>query len=241
MDKADRADVLSAVSSLQAGLGQKADRADAEAALARKLDVRTFLASQSSVPALDTVSLGGGGTAATSPPLQLARSRSALRPTGSGPLTPAASLVRAHSLAATRSGADAAAANGDSPNRARSPGQLSGRWHAVDSAQRPPLPSSGSFAAGRLGGGVEAGAAGGVERERPSSAGVPLQSVQAVQQWRERTRAATPARLPSASLGLRTPTATPKGAQVWLSSLRTMLTRPCRSHRLVYADACADV
>jgi hypothetical protein len=46
--KAERADMLSAVSNLQAGLGQKAGRNELEQALARKLDIRTFLASHAS-------------------------------------------------------------------------------------------------------------------------------------------------------------------------------------------------
>lgn len=215
VDKAERGDVLSAVSSLQASLGQKVERADAEAALARKLDVRTFLASQSSVPALDgTLSLGcgggSGGAAATVAAPALSRSRSVLRPTASGPLTPAASLVRAHSLAAAHSEA-AEDGGGDSPRSVRSPGQLAGRWESVASAAtaaRPPLASAGSLAAGRLAGGAAAGG------ERPGTAGLPLQSTQAVQQWRERVRAATPAQVPRATSGLRTPSATPKGSQV---------------------------
>ena len=61
-DKAERGDMLTAVSSLQAAVGQKLDRAESDAALARKLDVRTFLASQSSVPNnLDCLSLTAGG------------------------------------------------------------------------------------------------------------------------------------------------------------------------------------
>lgn len=215
VDKAERSDVLSAVSSLQAAMGQKVERADAEAALARKLDVRTFLASQSSMPALDTLSLGGGGgsAAAAAAAPQLSRSRSTLRQTASGPLTPAASLVRAHSLAAARSDG-AAVDDGDSPGSVRSPGQLSGRWDSVASAglARPPLPGAGSMAAGRLGGGAAAGAAAG--SDRAASGGMPLQSMQAVQQWRERSQAATPAPLPRAASGLRTPATTPKGSQV---------------------------
>ena len=57
--------MLTAVSSLQAAVGQKLDRAESDAALARKLDVRTFLASQSSVPnTLEGLSLASGGAAA---------------------------------------------------------------------------------------------------------------------------------------------------------------------------------
>lgn len=57
-DKAERSDMLTAVSTLQSTVGQKMDRAEADAALARKLDVRTFLASQSTVPVLDSLTLG---------------------------------------------------------------------------------------------------------------------------------------------------------------------------------------
>eukprot|EP00892_Ulva_mutabilis_P011247 jgi/Ulvmu1/8495/UM044_0029.1 len=203
VDKADRADMLSAVSSLQAALGQKAERAEAEAALARKLDVRTFLASQASMPSLDALSVGPSGAAAAVAAAPLGRSRSALRPGGSGPLTPAASLVRAHSAATARG--DDPAGDGESPHSARSPMH----WDAA-AAARPPLPSSSSMAAGRLGSGVATGTA----RDRPAVEGVQLQSMQAVQQWRERSRMATPARLPSAASGLRTPvTPTPKGSQ----------------------------
>lgn len=221
VDKAERGDVLSAVSSLQAALGQKVERADAEAALARKLDVRTFLASQSSVPALDgTLSLGSGGTtaAAVAAPAP-SRSRSVLRTATSGPLTPAASLVRAHSLTAARSEAPEDV-GGDSPRSVQSPGQLGGRWESVASAgaaARPPLASGGSFAAGRLAAG--GAAAGG---ERSGTPGLPLQSMQAVQQWRERARAATPAHVPRATSGLRTPSTTPKGSQVQHSPARTL-------------------
>jgi hypothetical protein len=65
-DKAERCEILTSISSLQAAVGQKVDRAESEAALARKLDVRTFLASQSCVPARDSLSLGtacSGGAA----------------------------------------------------------------------------------------------------------------------------------------------------------------------------------
>jgi hypothetical protein len=56
--KADRSDVLTTVGALQTMLLSKMDRAEAEQLLARKLDIRTFLASQSDAPAK---SLGNSG------------------------------------------------------------------------------------------------------------------------------------------------------------------------------------
>ena len=65
--KADRGDVLTTLGALQTMLLTKMDRSEAEQLLARKLDIRTFLASQGDAPSLPRLASAppsdrGGGT-----------------------------------------------------------------------------------------------------------------------------------------------------------------------------------